>query len=272
MKRLLLGMSVLALTGCGWMGGGSGHNYHHNSYQNYHGGYYGHQGHQGYQQPVQVYPSRASYGNTHLEVTAGIEEFTGGNVLPRQPINGGVINKVEYKEAYDTAWRVAGGIAHDVAPRTTLLARGFYKQADSSDDPQLVFTNGTTATGSFSDYKSYGAEIGFREYLNNSGEQLRPYMGATAGAAYVEAIDLHNLSIGGNPAAVAPIRVSDGDWVPTASAIVGVEMPVSNSLSLGLESGLRYEGKRDVQIGTLPASETSNAFSVPVQLRGRFRF
>jgi len=180
----------------------------------------------------------------------------------------GVISKLAYKDAYDTAWRASGGIAHNVAPRTTLLARGFYKEADANNNPVTLLANDNlgNVSGSYSDYKSYGAEIGFREYLNNDDgrAKLRPYMGATAGVAYLEAIDLNNVN-----GSAGPVEIYDSEWVPTASAVLGVEMPVSRRFSMGVESGLRYEGKRESDVTGL---RTSDAYSVPVTLRGRFRF
>jgi len=270
MKRYILGVAVLGLSACGW--NNSGHNgYNYGNQYNQNSGYYGgnqgyHQGyHQGHQQPGQHFKHRQ--GGTSLEFGVGVEEFTGGNLLPREPFGNGSLNKIEYDDAYDTAYRFSGGIAHDVAPKTTLLARGFYKHADSSGDVLDVAqdANGaTTAAGTFSDYKSYGAEIGFREYLNARGakSQLRPYIGATVGAAYLESIDFN--SVTGNSA-----QLFDGEWVPTASALVGIELPVSKQFSLGVESGLRYEGNREVADGPY---DTTDAYSIPVQLRGRFRF
>ncbi|NNE57564.1 MAG: hypothetical protein HKN36_05610 [Hellea sp.] len=268
MKRVLLGMTAIGLAGCNW--GGSNHNQHYQHGYQY-GGYYGHNGYQN-AMPVRMHGSQQINNRTAIEFSAGAEEFTGGNILPRVVGTGGQINKVEYKDAYDTAWRATGGISYDVAPRTTLVARGFYKQAQSADDTITGFTGngGTAVTGNFSDMNSYGAEVGFREYLSNHNgpAKLRPYMGATVGAAYLESVDFENGSANGN-AFAGPIEVFDNQWVPTASAVVGLEMPVSSSFSMGVESGLRYEGKRESDTANF---ETTDAYSVPVTLRGRFRF
>jgi len=270
MKHILLAATALTLAGCNWSGSNNyAHQYHtQNQYQS--GSYYSHNGHRA---PVQAHHGNHRFNNkTSLEFGIGAEEFVGGNISPRAVDVGGdgVISKLEYKDAYDTAWRATGGIAHNVAPRTTLLARGFYKEASSNNSPVIILANRNVGSvgGNYSDYKSYGAEIGFREYLNNHNgrAKLRPYLGATAGVAYLDAIDLEGVNGSTGP---IDIEIYDSEWVPTASAVLGVELPVSRRFSMGVESGLRYEGKRESDITGL---RTSDAYSVPLTLRGRFQF
>jgi len=202
MKRILLVATALTLSGCNWLGSNHGHQYHN------------HYGYNGHHAPVQSHDGHHRVNNTtSLEFGIGAEEFTGGNISPRAVDVGGngVISKLEYKDAYDTAWRATGG---------------------------------SNVAGNYSDYKSYGAEVGFREYLNNDDgrTKLRPYVGATAGVAYLESIDLEGVN---GAAGLTDIEIYDSEWVPTASAVLGVEMPVSQRFSMGVESGLRYEGKRE---------------------------
>ena len=266
MRLQIVGLSALLLSGCAWMdtgpryhhGGHSGYAYHHN----YHAG----------PQPIQ---HRASHGATHLDFSVAAEEFTGGNVFAVRDQQGGLIsNKVSYEDAYNTGWRASAGIAHDVAPRTTLTVDGFYKEADASSDIVELFPAQTVGPifGTFSDYKSYGAEIGFREYAGNNRAQPRPYIGATVGASYVEAISLDRLSTNGDPNATTSFALYDGEWVPTASGVVGIDIPVSYNGTIGLETGLRYEGSRENQIALAGGAEGDDVYSVPLKLRGRFRF
>ena len=261
MRLLLIGASAVALSGCAWMGSGyAPHHYgSHSSYQYQYGQSQGY-----YAGP----PKR-----THLDVSIAAEEFTGGNALPVATVGGVSTLKHELDDVYNTGWRASAGIHHDVAPRTTLTLDGFYKEADSKNDRLALSTDGTdTAYGSLTDYKSYGAEIGFREYATNFRPgQLRPYVGATVGAAYVEGIDAVNVSLDQGGTTGTTLQAYDGQWVPTASAVVGIDMPVSYNGTIGLESGLRYAGKRDLEFGAFRDNGT-DAYSVPLRLRGRFRF
>jgi len=258
MKRVLLGLTVLGLAGCNW--GGQNHGYQYGGSHNYYNGY-------GHNAPMPK-PHYSRVPRTSLEFSAGAEEITGGNILPTRVSLGGPIDKLTYKDTYDTGWRASGGIAHDLARRTTVTAKGVYKQADSKNDLVPVFVGPADGvfSGTLSDYKSYGAEVGVREYLNDqrSGIQFRPYIGATVGAAYLESIDANGIA-----GTTGPMEIFESEWVPTASAVLGVEVPMSNQISMGVESGIRYEGKRDSN-GSL--FETTDAYSVPVTLRGRFRF
>jgi len=230
MKRILLAASALVLAGCNWGGSNYGHQYS-NQYQygNYHG-------HNGYQTPVRAntHGHHRVNSSTALEFSVGAEEFTGGNIVTPIFEATGQINKTEYKDIYDTALRVSAGIAHDVAPRTTLIARGFYKDAQSSGDRFDFATRNTgqSITGNFSDFKSYGAEVGFREYLHNNSNKLRPYMGGTVGAAYMEAIDFENGLPFTGTTFLNPMEAYESEWVPTASAVVGVDVPVGRAFSM----------------------------------------
>ena len=257
MRFIALSITTVALSGCAWMGS-SPASYHHNGYQNHYA-------------PQQGYnaPSR-----THFEGSISGEDFTGGNITPTAiETNGQTLNKIAYKDAYKTGWRATGGFSQDVAPRTSLTIDGFYKKAEAEDTPISIGTaaGGAALTGTFSDYKSYGAEIGFREYLNNAGAGFRPYVGATVGGAYNEAIDIIEPTATPATAGIGRTRLHDGGWVPTASALVGFEFATSRNAALGLESGLRYEGKRDIELSNT-FGKADDRYSVPLKLRGRFRF
>ncbi len=259
MRLSVITLSAVLLSGCAWMDQG------HSQYQYGHQYNYGY----GYNQPAPQY--RQAPKRTYLDFSVAAEEFTGGNALHTATAGGVTTVKQEMSDVYKTGWRASAGLAHDVAPRTTLTLDGFYKEADSKGDSLAIGTDGTdTVYGEFSDYKSYGAEIGFREYAGQYG-QARPYIGGTVGAAYVEAIDVANIGTVQNGTTATTTRAYDGQWVPTASAVVGIDVPVSYNGQIGLETGLRYEGKRDQEFGAFQANG-SDAYSVPLRLRGRFRF
>ena len=261
MRLLLIGACTVALSGCAWMGSG------HAPYQ--YGSHSSYQYQYGYNQGYYAGPQQ----RTHFDASIAAEEFTGGNIVPSTSVGGVNTVKNELNDVYKTGWRASAGIHHDVAPRTTLTFDGFYKEADSEGDRLALTTDGTDSTyGSFTDYKSYGAEVGFREYATNYAPgRLRPYVGGTVGAAYVESVDAVNVSLDQTGTTGTTVQVYEGQWVPTASAVVGIDMPVSHNGTIGLESGLRYEGKRDLEFGAFTANG-DDSYSVPLRLRGRFRF
>lgn len=254
MRVLAIGATSVFLSGCAWMGGQASQ--HHGSYHHSGPSYYAPQSH--YRVP----------NRTNFEASIAAEGFSGGNVSTGAiDTNGDQLNKIAYKDAYKTGWRTTGGLSYDAGPRSRFTVDGFYKEADAKDTSFEAGTlaGGAQVNGSFSDYKSYGAEIGFREYLNNRHASMRPYLGGTVGGSYVEEIDI--IAPSGNTIA----RLYDGEWVPTASALIGFELPTSRNSSLGLETGLRYEGKRDIAISNSFGKGNDN-YSIPVRLRGRFQF
>jgi len=206
-------------------------------------------------------------GGTRIDVEYSREQFVSGDIIEAGNVVGGdTYGAVGYKDAFKPGYRVSAGLTRDVNANTTVSARGFYKKA-KAEDPFVVATNGGgNVTGSFSDYKSYGAELGVRQYMGPSTGGLRPYLGATVGAAYVDDI---SLTTGGGTTVL-----NDATWVPTASGTAGFEVPVSQTASLALESGIRWEGKQDRAAAASAAGFTddSSRLSVPVTLRGSFRF
>ena len=263
MRLQLIGLSALLLSGCAWMD--TGPRYHHGGHSAY---AYHHNYHAG-PQPVQY---RSSHGATHLDFSVAAEEFTGGNAIALRGPQGDLIsNKIAFKDAYNTGARASAGIAHDVAPRTTLTVDGFYKRANGKSEifelaPDFA---GSPLYGSFSDYKSYGGEVGFREYAGNNPRDARPYIGATIGISHVEAINLERVSRTGDPAAIGAIELFESDWVPTASGLIGIDIPVSGTGTMGIETGLRYEGKRKYSGTDINGDDV---YSIPIKLRGRLRF
>ncbi len=266
MRRALLGVSAFALSGCAWFGGAP--EYHHgNTYQS---GYHGHHSHHGHHVGHQVTtPSRWS-----VEGSIAAQQFTGGNVLQNFPTAGDSTFKQEYDDVYETGLGATAGLSYDVAPKTTIFGQGFYNEAESKNERLNIGSTagGTPLFGTISDYKSYGMEVGFREYASANPYKTRPYIGGTIGMSYVDSIDARIDGVG--PAPVEPPavrRLYDGEWVPTASGIIGVEMPIARQAALALETGLKFEGKRDPVLldGRTSVEPT---YTVPVRLRGRYRF
>ena len=219
--------------------------------------------------PLRDYQGVEQIGSkTAVHVGLGVEKFTGGNIVPYGMNAGGTVNKITYDEAFGTALRATAGVSHDVTDKSHVFIRGFYKHASAKDDGVSIFeaAGGTTVNAQFNDYKSYGAEIGFREYMHDFGTEkaLRPYVGASVGMARVN--DLNIIGLNGN---ATTINVNDSDWIPTASAFGGVEMPVADNMAVSLETGLRYEAGRDADAIPL---RMSSAWSIPVALRGRLSF
>lgn len=274
MRIVLLSASAIALSGCSWLGLG-GH--HGNSYgQNAaHGTYKA--------QPMQQSCGgcEKTLARWNVEGGYGQEFLTGGNAVQSAP-NGlslPVPNKLTMKDTYEVGQRLDLGVSYALNPNRKVILNGY--RSEFEGERQHFATQGTsTLTGQFSDYESYGLEAGLRQYalpirmpLINS---VRPYVEARAGVAKVDDVTITDLTATSITGAVTnqtgSFGVYDGGWVPTAAGLVGVETPLFNRMTIGLESGLRYSGKLDAVEGGFAGADGGSKWSVPVSLRGRYRF
>ena len=108
---------------------------------------------------------------------------------------------------------------------------------------------------------------------------LRPYVEAKVGASKVKDIDLENAMYGGAVENGGTIGLYEGGWVPTAAGMIGVEAPIFKRATLGVETGIRYTGRLDSDTSYLNGGHPlagvnngSDSYTVPVMLRGRYRF
>ena len=167
-------------------------------------------------------------------------------------------------------------------PNRKLSLTGSYATA-SGEDVNVGTINGDDLTGTMSDYERYGVEAGLRQYFTPTPVPLvrsvRPYVEGKLGAAHVKDIDLENAMLGAAAFNGGTAPVYEGGWVPTAAGLVGLEAPIFRRATLGLETGIRYTGApKSDRTEFIPGFELANAnrdgksLTVPVMLRGRYRF
>lgn len=284
MRILLLGTAAIALSGCSWFGGSN---------------YYGPQAHQGqgYYANTPANTGGACCDNLskwNVEGAVGQEFMVGGDFTTPGDVTalpGVTLPEVSMKDAYDAGMRYELGLSKTLNPNRKFTLMGSYSTAEGKD----VAIASSTATpadqirGKASDYTTYGIEAGLRQYFAPSRAPLvkaiRPYIEGKVGAVQVDDINLTNArTVGGAPGVVngGTIAMYEGGWVPTAAGMVGIEAPIFKRATLGLETGIRYRGALDgdqTDLGTgggLAAlnglNNGSENWSVPVTLRGRFRF
>lgn len=279
MRIVLLSTAAIALSGCSWLGMGG----HHGNSYGHHNQSYG---------AYKAKPMKKSCGDCNtlarwnVEGGYGQEFITGGNALQTAP-NGERITvpgKVTMKNAYETGERLDLGVSYALDPNRKVILNGYKSKFDG--ERQNFGTQGaTTLSGQFSDYESYGIEAGLRQYALPVRapivKSVRPYLEARAGVAKVDDINISAVtrtSPGGVVTNRADYTLYEGGWVPTAAGLVGVETPLFNRMTLGLETGLRYSGKLDArEPGFLnengfAGADGGSKWSVPVSLRGRYRF
>lgn len=283
MRILLLGTAALALSGCSFFGGGgqygaptaSNYSYYPSTVSSHHG-------------------QRGAISQWNLEGAIGQEFMVGGDfTTPDEvtPIPGIDLPAVSMKDAYETGTRYEVGLSKTLNPSRKFTVMGSYTTAEGKDVAIIQQTGVPTnqIRGQASDYKTFGIEAGLRQYFRPSPAPLfgsiRPYIEGRVGAAKVDDISLTNArEVGAAPGVFngGTVQMYEGGWVPTGAGLIGIETPIFRQATLSLETGIRYRGalnsdRTDIGPGgVIPLIDNLNNgsenYSVPVTLRGRYRF
>ena len=249
-----------------------------------------------YAQQQGIQPAAASRCHTgnclsrwNLEGGIGPVFHVGSNIVTADRTNnaGGTdFSSVSFSDAYDPGVRAELGGSYALAPNTKVTLLGHYERADSDGVQNLGTINGQDFTGRLTDYEAYGVEVGLRQYSAPWKapivDSVRPYVEGRLGASRVSSIDLVDAQLSGTgpfalPAAEIPFN--DGSWVPTAAGLVGVETPIARYTTLGLETGVRYQGGLESDTSVLGVgsplgglNNNNSRITIPLTLRGRYRF
>jgi hypothetical protein len=284
MRILCLGVATIALSGCSFLGLGGQKDYSNYNAQN---GYYAHQAPAAKKAPKTPCHNNQCLARWNLEGGIGPSFIVGGQAVTGDETNdieGVAINNISMNDAYDTGIRAELGGSYALNPNRKVTAMAFVDRAESSgrqDWGQLAPEE--NLTGALTDYKSYGAELGLRQYFApRKGlilPSIRPYVEGRLGATHVDDISITGAQVNGTVLPGGDIAFYQGGWVGSAAGLVGVETPLTRYSTIGLETGVRYTqglrtDKSDIGPGN-PLGGTNNGSSrtsIPVMLRGRYRF
>jgi hypothetical protein len=278
MRILLAGAAAVALSGCSFLGLGGHHDHKDYSYNAKTGDY----GYQSYKPAPKACQSNQCLSRWNLEAAVGPSFMVGGKALTGDKANITTLNNVSMKDAYNTGFRAELGGSYALNPNRKLTGNVFVDEAKSDGTLDWGTVAGQAVTGSLSDYKSYGAELGLRQYfaprrgfILNS---VRPYVEGKLGAAHLDDVTIQGGELGG-AAFAANVPFTKSGWVGTAAGMVGVETPLTKYSTIALETGVRYtqgpDSDNTVLAPGLPLAGTNNGgsrTSIPVMLRGRYRF
>lgn len=262
MKRLIfVTLLALPLSACGWWDGAFAP-YYANPSSSYGNPY-------GQMQSVRgpgFYDRRTAKGQLAIEGGVGADFIASGKLVQGNQI-------VSMKDAYGTGTRYAVRATYPRAAEGRYFTASAYRS--EFDGKAQVFTAPQIArqSGTLSDYTSQGVEFGLRQYSPQPSSLLggiaHPYIEGRLGGAYVDDISLNQ--------GVQRTALYNGGWVPTGAAMVGVEVPAYNRFTVGIETGLRYQGRLSA-VNTATANSitgarsTGSLITVPLTLRGRYKF
>lgn len=98
----------------------------------------------------------------------------------------------------------------------------------------------------FSDFNSYGGELGIRYLFCSPDSPIRPYVSIAGGGTFTEAIHAHTVvNIFGFEADLYDADFYHDTWVGTGTVMLGFQSRITRSFSVGVEAGIRYESTLD---------------------------
>jgi len=112
----------------------------------------------------------------------------------------------------------------------------------------------------WSDYNSYGGELGIRYFFLSKEAKIRPYVSISGGATWVDAIGLHvDSEFFGSEFVLYNGSFYDSTIVPTVSGLLGVEFNVTCHFAVGMDAGVKWTGELDSDDSGFPSSATSGS-------------
>ncbi len=282
MRILLLGAATIALSGCSFLGLGGHKDYSHYNANN---GYYAHTSQVAHKAPKSSCQSHQCLSRWNIEGGIGPSFNVGGTAVTGDETNdlpGVAINNIKMKDAYDTGVRAELGGSYALNPNRKVTAMAFIDEAESAGRQDWgQIDEGVNLTGALTDYKSYGAELGLRQYFAPRPglilPSIRPYVEGRIGATHVDDIAITGAQANGAALPGGDIAFYDSGWVGSAAGLVGVETPLTRYSTIALETGVRYTQGLDssnITPGSALAGTNNGASrtSIPLMLRGRYRF
>ena len=225
-----------------------------------------------------------------FEVFGGTESDIDGTLVTRKeegPALGGggragAFDAIDYSDAFTDGYVFGGEGSYDISRNTTLLASAAYSKKEGRTvdtgsfqsgvyhpttdvfTPDIGSSSPRDLSGKFSDLEQVTLEGGVRRYVGHN-YGFRPYVGASAGFAYNNDVDLTQTYNDDGTVFNKQQFIEDG-WRPTAAGVVGAEMAVGGRGSIGVETGLRWRDNLKAVSGG------DDRLSIPVKLRGRLAF
>ena len=214
-----------------------------------------------------------------FDVGVGIDMSINGNV------NSGAIGRLNnqaaailpqpYGDVYGTGLTFKFGGGYALNPESELRAV-FTLQSADANLVRLGDLGPSSLYGQYSDYVSFGLDLGYRRYVPLTNTKLRVYGEATAGLAFIDEINVVLSAPQSN------LILDETDFYDRTSAFTwginfGVLFPVASKMDLNAQFGLRHvsglsEVDQLVGTGLEAINDDSGRLTFPIVIGVRFRF
>lgn len=214
-----------------------------------------------------------------LDLGVGLDKSINGNV------NSGAIGSLQgqaaailpqpYGDVYGTGLTFKFGGGYVLNPLSEVRAV-FTLQSADANLVRLGDLGPSSLYGQYSDYVSFGLDIGYRRYVPLTDTKFRVYGEATLGLAFIDEINVLLSAPQSN------LVVDETDFYDRTAAFTwginfGVLFPVASKIDLNAQIGLRHvsglsEVDQLVGTGLEAINDDSGRLTFPIVIGVRFRF
>lgn len=199
----------------------------------------------------------------------GFEEFNDFGIITTDLH----VKSRDYDDVYKNWVNINAEVGYALTNHLEIFGKFNYTQADSQfitgsslviDSPINPFSPlaiGLPFTSKFSNYESWGGELGLRFFFLGKQSRIRPYISLSGGVNFVDDIDLHVKSDFLN----IDFTVYEGDFydattMATGTALFGLEFQVIPCrFSITVDAGVRYNSGLDGDDSDFSSSSSSNS-------------
>jgi hypothetical protein len=182
----------------------------------------------------------------------------------------------DYKDAYDDALRASLEVRYAMSDSSEFFGAFSYTSAEGKDAVvgclEVAGACTTNVSAKLSDYKQYGLEVGYRQWLNMAmlGDAVRPYFAVRGGVVRTDAIRALYKTPTDN---LADWGLYKETYAYMIGGDLGATVAISPNAEIGGEIGIRYQtALRELDtdlgaVGLAGANNKSERLSVPVSFR-----
>lgn len=198
---------------------------------------------------------------TPVALNGNVHAGGSGNVL-------GLPTQVEarsYGDVYGNGFAWAAALGYRVGEAGEVRVQGSYT-ANPAERLQVGTVAGLPLFALFDDYKAFGMDFGYRQYLGTA--MARPYVGASGGFVRVDRIQ-GEFSVPAAGVVLPGVNMYDSSLVPSLGAGGGVQIDLSDRF--GIQGGVEFKWQGDAKdldglagTGLESINDESRRWSMPI--------
>ena len=143
-----------------------------------------------------------------------------------------------YGDVYGSGFYWAAGLGYRVGEAGEIRVQGSYT-ANPADRLQVGTVAGLPLFALFDDYKAFGMDVGYRQYLGTA--MVRPYVGASGGFVRLDTIQ-SEFSVPAAGVVLSNVNMYDTSVVPSVGAGGGVQINLSDRVAVQGGVEFRWQG------------------------------